>query len=88
MVTTELADAIVQRPIDSSFAAAIDALANPLRDVVLLRDVGGLSARAIGDALGIGRAQAQVALLQARRAVRQRLVQPSTSRVALAAVRL
>jgi DNA-directed RNA polymerase specialized sigma24 family protein len=87
-VNTPFADTVARRIVDSSFTDAINALANPLRDVVLLRDVGGLNARAIGDALGIGRVQAQVALLQARRAVRQRLLEPSAAHAALAAVRL
>jgi DNA-directed RNA polymerase specialized sigma24 family protein len=66
-------------PVDPTFTDAINALAHPLRDVVLLRDVGGLSARTIGSVLGIGKAQAQVALLHARRAVRQRLLEPAAA---------
>jgi DNA-directed RNA polymerase specialized sigma24 family protein len=87
-VNTPLVGTIARRTVDSSFTEAINALANPLRDVALLRDVGGLSAHAIGDALGIGRAQAQVALLHARRAVRQRLLESPAAHAALAAVRL
>ena len=61
-------------PVDPAFTDAINALARPLRDVVLLRDVARLNAQTIGSVLGIGTAQAQVALLQARRAVRQQLL--------------
>jgi DNA-directed RNA polymerase specialized sigma24 family protein len=73
--------------VDPTFTDAINALANPLRDVVLLRDVGGLNARTIGTVLGIGRAQAQMALLEARRAIRQRLLEPSPAHLPIATVR-
>lgn len=61
---------------ETAFTDAIDTLAQPFRDVVRLHDVGGLHARSIGAALGLGTAQVQVALLHARRAVRRQLVNP------------
>ena len=70
--------------VNPTLAEAINALPNPLRDVVLLRDVDGMNVRTIATALGIGRAQAQVALLHARRAVRQRLLEHSAVEVTLA----
>ena len=61
---------------ETIFTEAIDTLAQPFRDVLRLHDIGGLNARAIGAALGLGTAQVQVALLHARRAVRGQLVNP------------
>ena len=78
------AEAIGSPRVDPTFAEAINALPNPLRDVVVLRDVDGMNARTIATVLGIGRAQARVALLHARRAVRRRLLEQSAAGMTLA----
>ena len=87
MKATLVAETAAQSPHDTTFTDAINGLAPALRDVVRLRDVGGLNARTIGAALGIGPAQVQVALLYARRAVRQRLLNPDGLQRGLVAVR-
>ena len=78
------ADATAQPRVGPRFAEAANALSSPLRDVVLLRDVDGMNVRTIALVLGIGRAQAQVALLHARRAVRRRLLEQSAAGMTLA----
>jgi DNA-directed RNA polymerase specialized sigma24 family protein len=59
---------------DPTFAEAIDALPGALRDIVWLRDVDRVNASTIATKLGIDTAQVRVALQNARRAVRQRLL--------------
>lgn len=87
MNATLVATTAAFSPQDTTFADAMSALAPPLREVVRLRDVSGLHARTIGAALGIGTAQVHVALLHARRAVRQRLLNPDGQPAGLVAAR-
>lgn len=76
MNATLAATTAAHSPQDTTFTEAMNALAPPLREILRLRDVGGLNARTIGAALGIGTPQVHVGLLHARRAVRQRLLNP------------
>lgn len=72
---TRIAERVSEQKADSRFIDAVHALAGIERAVVELTDIAGLSARAVADVLGIGKAQAQIALMRARRAVREQLVQ-------------
>ena len=70
--------------VDTRFADAMNALAGIDRAVLALTDIAGLSAQAVAEALGIGKAQARIVLMHARRVVRQQLVQDHDVEHALA----
>ncbi len=61
------------RELGSAVQRAIDALARPYREVLVLRDVEGLSAPEVAEALGIGVDAVKSRLHRARVAVREKL---------------
>jgi len=60
--------------LDCTFISALQSLPDPDRQLLTLREVDGLNAAGIGEALGISRAQARIGLLHARVAMRVSLL--------------
>ncbi len=79
--TTDPAEQATAGDLRTRLLAAVEALPPKLRDVVVLRDVTGLSHEAIADRLGISETAAKVRLHRARQRLREQLFGDELRRV-------